>query len=376
MKSILHLMTQEKITLNTIETFKQLDINNIFLVYKDEYLNQFDTDLKFKGSEFDINKFVRQNSVDGIIIHGLSGYYANLIYKLIVTLKTAWVVWGYDMYQRPQVRNLLYANETSTMINKKVLLKSGIKGIPFLKKLYYLITKKIDYEFYYQKAFNKIDYFASYIYEDFLFFDKYFKHNTSFLYFSSNTLNQYLGGNEYLRVKDNAKNILIGNSNTIENNHLDVFKMLSEISDLNSTELIVPLSYGTDNQYRKRIIDAGIKLFGDNFIPLQQFMPRSKYLELISNCSTAIFYHYRQQAMGNIIALLYMGARIYLSKNNPVYSFCKRIGLHVFDFDSEFKVYRNTKLEEDKAEENREILFEIFNDKAVTNRMNEVINVF
>ena len=376
MKSILHLMTQEKITLNTIETFKQLDINNIFLVYKDEKINQFDTDIKYKGSEFDINKFVQQNSIDGIIIHGLSGYYANLIYKLKATLKIAWVVWGYDMYQRPQVRNLLYATETSRIINKKVQVKNSIKSITFLKKLYYLVTKKNDYEFYYQKAFNKIDYFGSYIYEDFLFFDKYFKHNTSFLYFSSNTLNQYLGGKEDLRVNDIAKNILIGNSNTIENNHLDVLKMLSDVPDLNSVELIVPLSYGTDNQYRKRIIDNGIKLFGDNFIPLLQFMPRSKYLELLSNCSTAIFYHYRQQAMGNIIALFYMGVRIYLSKKNPVYSYCKRIGLHVFDLDSEFKLYRNTKLEEIKADDNREILFEIFNNKAVSERLNNVINTF
>lgn len=376
MKSILHLMTQEKITLNTIETFKQLDIINIFLVNKNNKINQFDTDIIFEASDFDINKFVQQNSIDGIIIHGLSSYYAKLIYNLKATIKVVWVVWGYDMYQRPQVRNLLYANETKRIINKKLQLKSSIKNSPIIGKLYYSITKQIDSEFYYKEVFKKIDYFASYIYEDFLFFDKYFKHNTSFLYFSSNTLNQYLGGDEDLRVNENAKNILIGNSNSIENNHLDVFKTISEIAIVNSYKLIVPLSYGIDNQYKERIINVGMKLFEDNFIPLLKFMPRDKYLELISNCSTAIFYHYRQQAMGNIIALLYMGARIYLSKNNPVYSFCKRIGLHVFDFDSEFKVYRNTKLEEDKAEENREILFEIFNDKAVTNRMNEVINVF
>ncbi|MNL76560.1 hypothetical protein D3C87_2025460 [compost metagenome] len=60
-----------------------------------------------------------------------------------------------------------------------------------------------------------------------------------------------------------------------------------------------------------------------------------------------------------------MGMRIYLSKNNPVYNYCKRIGLEVYDFDSDFNLFGTKVLEEELAEKNREVLRNNFSSEKV-----------
>lgn len=373
-KSILHLMTQEKITPQLIENFSLLNIDNFFLILNGNYIKLENTELTYSLSDFDINRFVEQNSIDGIIIHGLYGHFAKIICDLKFPLKSAWIEWGFDIYNRNEVIKFLYAQETEKYYNKHFCLLNRIKNNSIIRHLYFYITKKNDYNELVIIAQNKINFFCTYIYEDFLFFDKYYNHSTTFFYSPFSTLKQYLAGQENIRINKNAKNILIGNSNSLENNHLDVFRILKLKKTIDNINIVVPLSYGNNIKYKREIINKGTKYFKKSFIPLLDFMPRDAYLELLRNCSTAIFYHYRQQAMGNIIALLYMGVRVYFSTKNPVYTYCKRIGLHIYDMDSEFDIYRNSILEEDKADENRSILYNIFNEEEVVSRLNTLVS--
>ena len=71
------------------------------------------------------------------------------------------------------------------------------------------------------------------------------------------------------------KRILIGNSATPENQHIEVFEWLKDKLDDN-TEILVPLSYGLDD-YRKEVIDKGKEIFGGSFVPVTDFMEREKY---------------------------------------------------------------------------------------------------
>src|SRR5690606_3599639 len=188
-------------------------------------------------------------------------------------------------------------------------------------------------------------------------------------YFS---IEQYLAGQNDLRVDSDAKDILVGNSNSLENNHLDVFDTIKRTGL--KEKVFVPLSYGNNQKYKKTVLEEGRKYLGDNFQPLLDFMKREDYLRLLSGCSTAVFYHYRQQAMGNILALLYMGVRVYLAEKNPVYQYLKRIGIIVFDFDKEFSLYSNSILEPEKQEINRNILDKIFSKDALQSQYEELVN--
>jgi len=122
--------------------------------------------------------------------------------------------------------------------------------------------------------------------------------------------------------------ILLGNSATATNNHVEAISLLSSI-ELGDRKIVVPLSYG-DNQYGDFIERHGNRLLGEKFMPIRRFMPIDEYNELISRCSIVIMNHRRQQALGTIYTMLYYGAKLFMDHRSIVYEFLKRHGASVF----------------------------------------------
>jgi dTDP-N-acetylfucosamine:lipid II N-acetylfucosaminyltransferase len=104
--------------------------------------------------------------------------------------------------------------------------------------------------------------------------------------------------------------ILLGNSADPSNRHLELFERIAPHVDARC-QLIVPLSYG-DSDYRETVIQAGRKRFGQQLLPLTEFMALDEYFQLLSTIDIAMFNHQRQQAMSNLIQLLGFGAKVYL----------------------------------------------------------------
>ncbi|MBB1140537.1 TDP-N-acetylfucosamine:lipid II N-acetylfucosaminyltransferase [Myroides sp. WP-1] len=380
MAKILHLIPDEKVTDNVIENFEKVFNDNVFFVYGNpnnrKYCKSVGDHIIFGQEEL----FVKENinlEVSGIIVHGLNHIFAKLILTVDRKIKIGWFAWGYDIYFLPKLVDRLYASDTYkflTQRDSKFVLVQKIKKNQLLRGLYYkLVVKREDFYLTYEKAHQRIDYFCSYIKEDYDLFNSVYANKTSFLETGYFSIDQYLAGQEELRVNIEASNILIGNSNSPECNHLDVFSLLKE-NELNQVKLIVPLNYGTDISYKNEVLRQGKLAFEDDFLPLLDFMDRAKYFELLSSCSTAIFYHYRQQAMGNIIAFLYMGGRVYLSKKNPVFHYFNRLGIRVFDLDTEFERYKNQVLEEDVILHNQTILKRYFSKDVILKQSKELVD--
>ncbi len=116
---------------------------------------------------------------------------------------------------------------------------------------------------------------------------------------------------------DNPYCILVGNSATKSNCHLEIFDMLKRFKDENIL-IYCPLSYG-DKQYREKVIKIGKKYFGNKFFPLIDYLEYSKYVKLIANSSVAIFNNNRQQALGNINASLELKTKVYMKKNTSMW---------------------------------------------------------
>lgn len=106
------------------------------------------------------------------------------------------------------------------------------------------------------------------------------------------------------------RTLLVGNSATPSNRHEYVFGLLSSLR-LEGWRIVVPLSYG-ETAYADKISSLGLKLFGERFEPLREFLPLEQYLKLLSEVDIGVFAHDRQQGMGNIITLLGMGKTIYM----------------------------------------------------------------
>lgn len=129
-----------------------------------------------------------------------------------------------------------------------------------------------------------------------------------------------------------GSNILVGNSATSENNHLDAFSFIKENIPEN-VKIITPLSYG-DTIYRDAVIEKGNSLFGDRFLPLTEFMNIDEYNTILASCNVAIMNHRRQQALGNIGALLHKGGRVFMNPANPAYDFLRKLGALVWPIDA------------------------------------------
>ena len=140
---------------------------------------------------------------------------------------------------------------------------------------------------------------------------------------------------------DNVKNIqrkgilavMIGNSGDPTNNHFEIIEMLSVFRDENMM-VFCPLAYGGSEEYRELVISKGISTFGDNFIPWLEMKGKQEYAEQLAGIDVAIMNHKRQQGLGNILALLYLGKKVYIRKEVSSYSFLMRNNCNIYAVES------------------------------------------
>lgn len=128
-----------------------------------------------------------------------------------------------------------------------------------------------------------------------------------------------------------GSDILLGNSATPENNHLDALHILSQCLPA-GRRIICPLSYG-NKAYGDVVAREGKALFGDRFVALREYMPSAEYSKIIEGCSVVAMNHIRQQALGNIVVALCSGAHVFLNPKSPIIRAMRRIGINVDTMD-------------------------------------------
>ena len=79
--------------------------------------------------------------------------------------------------------------------------------------------------------------------------------------------------------------------------------------------------------------------------------------------------------MGNIIVMLFLGHRIYLSKNNSILNFFKKNNLIVFSFEDDFKIYGTQPLEYEEIKRNRNIIKNLFSKGSLFYSLNKILEV-
>lgn len=122
--------------------------------------------------------------------------------------------------------------------------------------------------------------------------------------------------------------IAIGNSCSVTNNHLDAFELISKKTNLLTRKIYCPLSYG-DMKYGDFIEREGRIAFGDSFIPMRTVLPKEHYNQILSGCGFVFYFNQRQEAVGNILARLSSGARVFLAMKNPVLTWLRSSGVEI-----------------------------------------------
>lgn len=155
-------------------------------------------------------------------------------------------------------------------------------------------------------------------------------------------------------MRSSGPDIFLGNSASATNNHLEAFDLLKKF-DLEDRNIVTPLSYGS-KKYAKEIINEGLNIFNNRFKPLTSFVPIEEYNKIISSCGIVIMNHYRPQAMGNIIASLYLGAKVFLN-DTEIYRYFNQLGCHIYLIDKDLKSQEAFNLlTEEQVKDNQEIL--------------------
>lgn len=265
---------------------------------------------------------VFDSKFDLIVFHNCNQKYKwKIINSINKSTKILWLAWGSDIYQLPKLRKTLILSET-----KKALKPFSKKSIlDFLDHISRIILRKYNSQI---KAYKKIDYCAPVMSADLLELNKKYNLGIKELSFTYGSLDYYAGSAPNSIFYGN--NILIGNSGHQSSNHIDAFKAIKNIS---KGKIIAPLSYGGSKDYIKQVNKYGKYYFKERYNPLQILIPIDEYIKTLLTCKAAFMYHKRQQAVGNIITLLWIGVKVFVDEENPVYSFYKKNNILIFSIN-------------------------------------------
>jgi len=356
---VLHLSCDDKFTDIALRGFeKVLPNSNSLLVYSKRDLTFIKSQCEHIKNEDLILKNVLMYTFDLIVIHCLNECWVNLILQLPKDIKIIWLGWGYDYYDLIDID--LYLPLTKNIVNKKSFLN--------LIKSKFKKNKKIERK---KKAVGRINYFSPVLELEYYQVKKKFSgmEFPEYIDFNYGSLDvDFIKGFEGRRV--NGHGILIGNSATYENNHLDIFDLLNRVC-VKKYKFIVPLSYGVDKYgeiLKNRVTDKENVIFLDNYMPLDD------YINVIIECDNVIMGHIRQQALGNILSMLYLGAKVFLLERNPIYTYLKENGLYVYSIEEllEDPTLIDIKIDITHIIENRKILAILWSESIFVEKINKI----
>ncbi|WP_264535046.1 TDP-N-acetylfucosamine:lipid II N-acetylfucosaminyltransferase [Flavobacterium sp. N1736] len=322
-----------------------------------------------------------------VFFHALEQTKQKIALEISPKITKVWFIWGYDLYGNwPLLRKEVFKKNTKSYINKtqkekvkdKLLLNNFafwiFKNDIFFRhilplKLRNVLQQKYNTIFY--QAAKKMDIVVPVIYGELKILKK-MDIKAIYAPFTYGSIEGLLGD----KINENVlgkQNILVGNSADPSNNHLEILQKLSKIN-LNNKKIYVPLSYGGNEDYKQHIIRKGKELFGENFIPLTDFMSLKEYNEILLSCGILVFNHVRQQGVGNIITMGYLGAKIFINSKSPVYETYKTYGIKIFNLN---KLDKNIliPLNNQEYELNKRLLFNLYSEEAVKNKIIELFKI-
>lgn len=370
---ILHLCTDEKFIDRAINVFElAYPKQNILCVYnKGEDIihikKKVDFKAGFKESLLGID-FNKVGHVDVLIVHSLRDFWFRTIEKLHGKIPVVWLGWGYDYYDLIGGRNMWLLKNTLLFdrgVNESV--KQAIK-----QKILYPKIRRL-------RVIERIGFFSPVIPDEYDILKKIrnwhsFPKQVDWNYGAAEKdLSCYVS--EIAEDNSEKKNVLVGNSATSTNNHLEIFDVLKNI-DIREGRLIIPLNYG-DMEYGRKIQKVATDILGERADILMDFMPIEEYMNKISSCGFVIMNHVRQQGVGNIISMIYMGAKVFLREENPTFNFLKRNGVTIFsvqDLEKDNQLLLSP-LNQSDINSNRTIIDNIWSSTVLLEKTKKLISI-
>jgi dTDP-N-acetylfucosamine:lipid II N-acetylfucosaminyltransferase len=348
--NILHVINDKKFTRSCELLFNLDNLHNHYLT-------------SLNGNE----SFLEKNAIDVLIIHYLRDDAINFLSRSDLKIPVIWFFWGADGFSLPKFHNEFLSKKTINIkikLSFKQSLSSGVKElVKIVGKDFISYSRQSRRKV---KVINKMHTIVSVVPGDFdLLNSKYLMKAKPF----------HLNYTDSILFKDanydfvDSGDILLGNSATYTNNHIEVLDVLKNI-DLGDRRLIIPLSYG-NTIYAKYVRTYTSLSKIKNVKYLQELIPFDEYVKLISGCEIVVMNHYRQQGLGNILTALTIGAAVYLNEETTVYNYLITNSIIVFPMNSLSKLKTLT-LDEKIA--NRVKCKELFSQEVQHDRLKRLLH--
>jgi dTDP-N-acetylfucosamine:lipid II N-acetylfucosaminyltransferase len=372
---IVHLVRDDKFIDFAFETFEDVypgQNKYILLSFtkKLKYLKKTPVDIINPIKFIFQNMFMDQDQVT--LIHWMDYKKIMWLFFLKNPKKICWIGWGADYYNLFNTADslMLPLTKDAFLKNKQTSLITSLKySLVYSAKSFFISIFKLI-------SMKKISYFAPVLWRDYLLVKQSAPSDCpQYLDWNYGNLEDHIiaGVDPQIKIQENG-NILLGNSSAVENNHLDAFETLSQFQ-LWDKKVICPLSYG-DATFKSVIKSFGSARLKSNLFSLDTFMPLSEYNKLISSCSIVIMNHLRQQGLGNILTLMYSGAKVYLQPSNPIYLTLKTdLGAHISSMAELIPENKNVfkPLAEHEVKENRMIIYNFIGKDVMRQKTKKLI---
>jgi hypothetical protein len=377
---IIHICEDEKFINSSIEQFEFCFPNkNEFYVFKKDIFSDF---IHVKPQIF-VKKTTKEELVELtqtispqaiIVLHSLSNNFYDFVLHLHKSNKIIWFCFGFEVYNDSNYFKSKALLDKITRVQFPDKKRSLGQKIKERLKPYYRLLKSsfpLSAKEKKNKVMLRINYLGSSFKEEFLKVSKLIGQKKLFFDFWYYPLELIVDVNKNIYYP--KKNILIGNSGFKTGNHLDVFAAIKNYN-LVSNKIIVPLNYGI-KEYINTVVAEGEQCFSEKYCPFLEFVSLQEYNAVLEEVGVAILNNKRQQAVGNTIGLLWLGAKVFLNKENPFYHYLKRIGIIVFCYQTELNEKScNEYLSLEQIEVNRSILFTNLNREKLAAELKQQIN--
>lgn len=349
MIKVLHVTPDDKFFDDVFSTWEKLGPfeNKALLIanepnYKPKYItNTSKLEILLQGE--DIKRRLQENDYQVIYFHSLSAYIYQYV-KFIPDDRTViWWAWGFELYYEnvspyPFIKRNLYKPITQSFLGNCYWLYSVTHNIIDSVRDFRVKRQQVS-------VLRRIDYFQPVTQKEYELMQRVRGFRAKEFYYEGS-----LGISEKKVGVLPEGNILIGNSATSTNNHIDVLHSVLKFRR-SEQKVIMPLNYGGDKQYQDWLKSQmqGI----DNLQLLLDFMPKDDYFSLLDTCSYACFGVVRQQAMANIRYALNNGVKVFLYKDSIPYMSLKELGFVIYAIEEMDDKSLTTPLSSEEKEQNQ-----------------------
>lgn len=312
--------------------------------YRFKYIKRTDI-LEIYYNKKDIIKRLQAADYDVVFVHSMPASFYQFVSCIPEGRVVIWWGWGFDIYEPkvglpPIVDISLFRKITLGFVNKlEFSPRTMLKSIA-----YFIFRRKLSRQ--QSEAISRVDYYQPVVKLEYELVRrcKHFRAKEFYYKTAAPETEDY-------NLRPAEGSILIGNSVTPSNNHLDVLEVVKRYKHAEQS-ILMPLSYGSDKY--KRWLKPYLQ--SPDIMPLYDFMPQDDYFKLVADCSYAVYGTMRQQALGNIYYALLKGIKVFLYRDSVTYQNFKDLGVVVFAIEDMNEESLRTPLTSEEMEQNNKAM--------------------